>query len=267
MNGSTPSPAGINDITAGVSTGVDVWSPSTHSNFVGTTAEVRRSESMGDIGTFIADGIYHESDLALSTHNSFSGLIASPTAVMTNSENGTALHQPATVTASSSMLISPTASTISETASSATPPGNNGRPVQQKANGGGKSAKSSGAGGGGAFCAFEERQCKQRCINGFRHCIRHILCDPTAPYRPCSYVKKQGAKETRCSNAVALSQGSEYVVFYGSGSGDNGRSVWAGNTSVCPFQVLQYSSDYDGHERSETAESFHVYWIGCNCRN
>lgn len=61
-----------------------------------------------------------------------------------------------------------------------------------------------------AMCGFvnadEQKQCRQRCINGYKFCIRHILHDVDAPYHPCAYVKTQGSKEIKCNNAVPHKQ-------------------------------------------------------------
>uniref|UniRef100_A0A915JVJ9 Potential DNA-binding domain-containing protein n=1 Tax=Romanomermis culicivorax TaxID=13658 RepID=A0A915JVJ9_ROMCU len=44
--------------------------------------------------------------------------------------------------------------------------------------------------------------CRQRCINGFKFCIRHILNDSSAPYKPCAHVRVTGTKSIPCNNAV-----------------------------------------------------------------
>lgn len=64
-----------------------------------------------------------------------------------------------------------------------------------------------------AMCGFlnaeGNKQCRQRCINGFKFCIRHILNDADAPYHPCAYVKVQGCKQIKCNNAVPNHQETE----------------------------------------------------------
>lgn len=44
--------------------------------------------------------------------------------------------------------------------------------------------------------------CRQRCISGYKFCIRHILNDPRSPYKACEYLKEVGAKRVPCMNAV-----------------------------------------------------------------
>uniref|UniRef100_A0A5S6PZA9 Potential DNA-binding domain-containing protein n=1 Tax=Trichuris muris TaxID=70415 RepID=A0A5S6PZA9_TRIMR len=59
-----------------------------------------------------------------------------------------------------------------------------------------------------------KKPCRQRSINGYQFCIRHILMDKTAPYRACAYVRSQNGKEVRCSNAIFQSQQERYCTTH-----------------------------------------------------
>jgi hypothetical protein len=40
------------------------------------------------------------------------------------------------------------------------------------------------------LCSFSGKICNQRRLNHFGFCVRHILEDPTAPFKRCAYVAK-----------------------------------------------------------------------------
>ncbi|XP_041371810.1 INO80 complex subunit D-like [Gigantopelta aegis] len=50
------------------------------------------------------------------------------------------------------------------------------------------------------LCSFSSKQCNQRRLNGFGFCVRHILEDPTAPFRRCAYVAK--SSNQMCTQAI-----------------------------------------------------------------
>lgn len=56
------------------------------------------------------------------------------------------------------------------------------------------------------YCNSAVKVCRQRRINNHNFCIRHILEDSAAPYKPCEHIRKRGGKEVKCANAVPLNQ-------------------------------------------------------------
>lgn len=44
---------------------------------------------------------------------------------------------------------------------------------------------------GKALCAHAKKVCNQRHMDGFRFCIKHILEDPNAPFKQCTYISKR----------------------------------------------------------------------------
>ena len=40
------------------------------------------------------------------------------------------------------------------------------------------------------LCSFSGKICNQRRLNHYGFCVRHILEDPTAPFKRCAYVAK-----------------------------------------------------------------------------
>ena len=54
------------------------------------------------------------------------------------------------------------------------------------------------------LCSYSTKLCKQRRINGYAFCIRHILEDPSAPFRQCKHVAKYN--QQKCSNAIPANE-------------------------------------------------------------
>lgn len=58
---------------------------------------------------------------------------------------------------------------------------------------------------GKKYCAYGGSvTCTQRPMRGYEFCVKHILQDPTSPFRQCSFLSKQTKK--RCTNPVTISQ-------------------------------------------------------------
>lgn len=52
------------------------------------------------------------------------------------------------------------------------------------------------------LCSFSSKLCRQRRLNGFAFCIRHILEDSSAPFRVCSFVASSG--QNKCTNVISI---------------------------------------------------------------
>ncbi|KAH9514365.1 hypothetical protein Btru_028951 [Bulinus truncatus] len=50
------------------------------------------------------------------------------------------------------------------------------------------------------LCSFSGKLCNQRRLNGYGFCIRHILEDPSAPFKRCAYVAK--SSNQMCTQAI-----------------------------------------------------------------
>ncbi len=50
------------------------------------------------------------------------------------------------------------------------------------------------------LCSYSPKLCKQRRLNGYAFCIRHVLEDKTAPFKQCEYVAKYNSQ--RCTNPI-----------------------------------------------------------------
>lgn len=53
-------------------------------------------------------------------------------------------------------------------------------------------------------CAYTSYVCNQPCIDTFSYCIRHILEDPSAPYRQCGFIYNINGR--KCHNAAPKSE-------------------------------------------------------------
>ncbi|KAI1237098.1 hypothetical protein IHE44_0014353 [Lamprotornis superbus] len=54
----------------------------------------------------------------------------------------------------------------------------------------------------------DPKLCKQRRLNGYAFCIRHVLEDKTAPFKQCEYVAKYNSQ--RCTNPIPKSEDRRY---------------------------------------------------------
>lgn len=58
------------------------------------------------------------------------------------------------------------------------------------------------------LCSYSPKLCKQRRLNGYAFCIRHVLEDRSAPFRQCEYVAKYNNQ--RCTNPIPKTQDRKY---------------------------------------------------------
>lgn len=60
------------------------------------------------------------------------------------------------------------------------------------------------------LCSYSPKLCKQRRLNGYAFCIRHVLEDKTAPFKQCEYVAKYNSQ--RCTNPIPKSEDRRCVI-------------------------------------------------------
>ncbi|CAM9849129.1 unnamed protein product [Lampetra fluviatilis] len=58
------------------------------------------------------------------------------------------------------------------------------------------------------LCSYSPKLCKQRRLNGYAFCIRHVLEDKTAPFKQCQYVAKYNNQ--RCTNPIPKAEDRVY---------------------------------------------------------
>ncbi|XP_028831413.1 INO80 complex subunit D-B isoform X3 [Denticeps clupeoides] len=58
------------------------------------------------------------------------------------------------------------------------------------------------------LCSYSPKLCKQRRLNGYAFCIRHVLEDRSAPFRQCEYVAKYNSQ--RCTNPIPKAEERRY---------------------------------------------------------
>lgn len=56
------------------------------------------------------------------------------------------------------------------------------------------------------LCSFSHKVCKQRRLNGYAFCSRHVLEDPTSPFKQCIHI---GKNKHQCNNPVPKSKDAE----------------------------------------------------------
>lgn len=62
------------------------------------------------------------------------------------------------------------------------------------------------------LCSYSPKLCKQRRLNGYAFCIRHVLEDKTAPFKQCEYVAKYNSQ--RCTNPIPKSEDRRCVYLF-----------------------------------------------------
>ncbi|KAF3843223.1 hypothetical protein F7725_002072 [Dissostichus mawsoni] len=60
------------------------------------------------------------------------------------------------------------------------------------------------------LCSYSPKLCKQRRLNGYAFCIRHVLEDKTAPFKQCEYVAKYNSQ--RCTNPIPKSEDRSHIL-------------------------------------------------------
>ncbi|XP_076323206.1 LOW QUALITY PROTEIN: INO80 complex subunit D-like [Tachypleus tridentatus] len=58
------------------------------------------------------------------------------------------------------------------------------------------------------LCSYSAKLCKQRRLNGYAFCIRHILEDKTAPFKQCAHVAKYNNQ--KCTNPIPSNEYREF---------------------------------------------------------
>eukprot|EP00117_Sycon_ciliatum_P024426 scpid48544/ scgid20497/ INO80 complex subunit D len=61
---------------------------------------------------------------------------------------------------------------------------------------------------GKPLCSYSQKLCKQRRLNGFAFCIRHVLEDPHCDFKQCAYVAKYNGN--RCTNPIPTKEDRVY---------------------------------------------------------
>ncbi|XP_033624508.1 INO80 complex subunit D-like [Asterias rubens] len=62
------------------------------------------------------------------------------------------------------------------------------------------------------LCSYSAKVCKQRRLNGYAFCIRHVLEDKTAPFRQCEFVAKYNRQ--RCTNPIPASEDRKFCLSH-----------------------------------------------------
>lgn len=57
---------------------------------------------------------------------------------------------------------------------------------------------------GKLLCSYSEKLCKQRRLNGYAFCIRHVLEDKNAPFKQCQFVAKYNGHQ--CTNPIPFAE-------------------------------------------------------------
>ncbi|XP_071450947.1 uncharacterized protein [Hetaerina americana] len=99
------------------------------------------------------------------------------------------------------------------------------------------------------LCSYSKKICKQRRLNGYAFCIRHILEDGSAPFKQCSFI----AKFKKCTNPIPSHEERGYC---------NSHMQVAG---MLPKKVRQPSKkEKGGGGKEKGSEESHQIWKGSN---
>ncbi|XP_074653180.1 INO80 complex subunit D-like isoform X2 [Tubulanus polymorphus] len=58
------------------------------------------------------------------------------------------------------------------------------------------------------LCSYSIKLCKQRRLNGYAFCVRHILEDPTAPFKQCTHTTRHNKQQ--CNNPIPHNEPRQY---------------------------------------------------------
>lgn len=111
---------------------------------------------------------------------------------------------------------------------------------------------------GRLLCSFSEKVCSQRRMEGYGFCIKHILEDPSSPFRRCEYRNENTKKQCRIPIHVDEEERWEGRRRRGDGSGGMRKE---GRSLVVKRALLVRKRELDGVKRDLGGERSMVLFI------